>query len=166
MSGWAKQTLIEALEDCALGLPFSSPVENQKAVYHIIEELVTFSSPDALMPFKWQRTIINWRWDRCVSTHMARHTHSSLSVTQGERKVLFWGWTSIRHMTRDTCMRSPRGCAASHTRREWQVSRTIPPATSLFHFSPPPQGPRVPEASCKPENLGRQAREFWNVAAS
>lgn len=77
------------------------------------------------------RTIINWRWNRCVSTHMAGHARSSLSMTQGERRLLFRGWTHIRHMTRDTCMGSPGRCTASHTRRERQVSGTISSATSL-----------------------------------
>lgn len=39
-----------------------------------------------------------------------------------------------------------------------------PPA--LSHLSPPPQGLREPADGCQPENLGWQAREFWEIAAS
>lgn len=84
---------------------------------------------------------------------MAGPARSSPSVTQGECRLLFQGWMLICHMTRDTCMRSPGGCAASHTRREWQVSRTIPPATSLF--------PSLSSASRTQSPRSRlQAREF------
>lgn len=54
----------------------------------------------------------------------------------------------------------------TRTRRQQQLSRAIPPATSLL--SPPPRGPREPAASqriwdSKPENFGRQlqARQFY-----
>lgn len=133
MSGWAKHTLIEALKDCSPGLPFSLLLtDNQNVVHHIIKKSVTSSSPDDFIPFKWQRTITNWQWDMCVSTHMAELEGSTLPITQGEWMLLFCGWICIHHATRDTCVVSPATCAASHTGREWQVSRIIAPATSLL----------------------------------
>ena len=65
----------------------------------------------------------------------------------------FWGWAGMRPTARDAHRASAGGRAASHTKRERQVGRTTPPATSPF--------PSLSSASRIERARSRlQAREF------